>query len=152
MWKACTSAGWKNIDVKYRHVPLHVLNERGATPIKLQLRRTNTILYCHEWEATAAFYRDTLGLPVSFANDWFVELVLQDGAHLSIANAARASIAAVGGQGITLAWQVADLPAVRSELAAAGVMVTAIKPRWGAWVCYFRDPEGHRIELWAEGL
>lgn len=150
MWKACTSAGWKNIDVKYRHVPLHVLNERGATPIKLQLRRTNTILYCHEWEATAAFYRDTLGLPVSFANDWFVEFVLDQGAYLSIANAARASIAAVGGQGITLAWQVDDLLAAREQLEAAGVAVTPIKQRWGASVCYCRDPEGHRLELWTE--
>jgi catechol 2,3-dioxygenase-like lactoylglutathione lyase family enzyme len=116
----------------------------------LQLRRTNTILYCQEWEATAAFYRDTLGLPVSFANDWFVEFVLDAGAHLSIANAARASIAAVGGQGITLAWQVEDLAATRGMLEAAGVAVTPIKRRWGAWVCYCRDPEGHRIELWAE--
>lgn len=116
----------------------------------LQLRRTNTILYCQNWEATADFYRNTLGLPVSFANDWFVELALEAGAHLSIANAARSSIAAVGGQGITLAWQVADLAAVRKELETAGVAVTPIKRRWGAWVCYCRDPEGHRIELWEE--
>lgn len=121
----------------------------------LQLRRTNTILYCQNWEATAAFYRDTLGLPVTFANDWFVEFALHagadtGGANLSVANSARASIAAVGGQGITLAWQVDDLPAVREQLEAAGVAVTPIKQRWGASVCYCRDPEGHRIELWAE--
>lgn len=116
----------------------------------LHLRRTNTILYCENWEATTAFYRDTLGLPASFANDWFVEFVLDKGAHLSIANAARASIAAVGGQGITLAWQVEDLPSVREELEAAEVAVSPIKRRWGAWVCYCRDPEGHRIELWEE--
>jgi catechol 2,3-dioxygenase-like lactoylglutathione lyase family enzyme len=122
----------------------------------LQLRRTNTILYCQQWEATVAFYRDTLGLRASFANDWFVEFVLHDdaahgGAHLSIANAARTSIIAVEGQGITLAWQVDDLPAVRGQLESVGVAVTPIKQRWGAWVCYCRDPEGHRIELWAEG-
>ncbi len=121
----------------------------------LQLRRTNTILYCRNWEATAAFYRDTLGLPTSFANDWFVEFVLHDdadhaGAHLSVADAARASIAAVAGQGITLTWQVDDLPAARGELEAAGVAVTPIKRRWGKWVCYCHDPEGHRIELWAD--
>jgi catechol 2,3-dioxygenase-like lactoylglutathione lyase family enzyme len=128
----------------------------------LELHRTNTILYCQQWEATAAFYRDTLGLPATFANDWFVEFALHDdadtggaatgGAHLSIANAARASIAAVGGQGITLAWQVEDLAAVRGALQAAGVAVTPIKRRWGAWVCYCHDPEGHRIELWAERM
>ncbi len=117
----------------------------------LQLHRTNAILYCQNWEATVAFYRDTLGLSISFANDWFVEFALHEGAHLSIADAARASIAAVGGQGITLAWQVEDLAAVREELGSAGVGVTPIKRRWAAWVCYCRDPEGHRIELWQEG-
>lgn len=117
----------------------------------LQLRRTNTILYCQNWEATADFYRNTLGLPVSFANDWFVEFALHAEAHLSIADAARASIAAVEGQGITLAWQVEDLASVRGELEAAGVAVSPIKRRWGAWVCYCHDPEGHRIELWEEG-
>jgi len=122
----------------------------------LQLRRTNTILYCQNWESTAAFYRDKLGLPVTFVNDWFVEFALYEGvdtggAHLSIADAARASIGAVSGQGITLAWQVDDLPAVREQLEAVGVAVTPIKLRWGASVCYCRDPEGHRIELWTEG-
>lgn len=136
--------------------PLHTTqDDRGATRIMLQLRRTNTILYCQNWEATASFYRDTLGLSISFANDWFVEFALHEGAnivgtHLSVANAARASIAAVGGQGITLAWQVEDLPAVRGKLDAAGVAVTPVKRRWGAWVCYCHDPEGHRIELWED--
>lgn len=116
----------------------------------LQLRRTNTILYCRNWEATAAFYRSTLALPVSYANDWFVEFTLHAGAHLSVADAARASISAVDGQGITLAWQVDDLPAARAQLEAAGVEVTPIKRRWGARVCYCYDPEGHRIELWAD--
>ena len=116
----------------------------------LQLRRTNTILYCQNWEAAAAFYRDTLGLPASFANDWFVEFVLHDGAHLSIADAARRVDRSGRGQGITLAWQVEDLAAVRGELEAAGVAVTPIKRRWGAGVCYCNDPEGHRIELWEE--
>ena len=121
----------------------------------LQPRRTNTILYCRQWDATVTFYRATLGLLVSYANDWFVEFALHDsphdnGAYLSVANAARASITAVEGQGITLAWQVDDLAAVRSQLVAAGVEVTPIRRRWGAWVCYCRDPEGHRIELWAD--
>ena len=44
-----------------------------------------------------------------------------------------------------------DLAAVCRQLAAAGVAVTPMKRRWGAWVCYCRDPEGHRIELWADG-
>lgn len=116
----------------------------------LQPARANTILYCAAWAATVAFYRDRLALPVTFANDWFVEFQLNDGARLSIADASRATIPAVAGQGITLAWQVASLAAARAALLAAGVTTTAPQRRWGAWVCYCYDPEGHRIELWED--
>lgn len=116
-----------------------------ATP-----RRANTILYCRHWAATVAFYREQLGLPVTFANDWFVEFQLNGDAYLSIANAARASIAAVEGQGITLAWQVEALEDVWSALQTAEIAVTPIRRRWGARVFYCHDPEGHRIEFWSE--
>ena len=101
------------------------------------------------WAATVAFYR-RLGFPAGFENDWFVEFHLRDGAYLSIADASRASVAAVAGQGITLAWQVDNLVEVHNHLHAEGVAVTPIRRRWGAWVCYCHDPEGHRIELWAD--
>lgn len=114
------------------------------------VRRANTILYCRQWRATVAFYRERLGLATSFKNEWFVEFVLTDGAALSVADAGRATIAAVEGQGITLALLVDDLPALHERLHAAGVSVTPMRQRWGAWVFYCRDPEGHRIEFWTE--
>lgn len=113
-------------------------------------KRANTILYCSQWPATVAFYRNLLGLPVSFENDWFVEFQLNDGAYLSIADASRASIATAAGQGITLAWQVRDLAHVHAYQAAAGAPVTPIRRRWGAWVFYCHDPEGHRLEFWSD--
>ena len=114
--------------------------------------RANTILYCHHWAATVAFYRQLLGLPVGFENEWFVEFRLNDSAYLSIADASRASIAAVGGQGITLAWQVSNLAELHSQLQAAGVAVTLLRRRWGAWVFYCHDPEGHRLEFWNDSI
>lgn len=114
-------------------------------------KRANTILYCRHWSATVAFYRHLLELPVSFENDWFVEFQLNEGAYLSIADASRASIAAVAGQGITLAWQVRDLTHLHAHLAAANAPVTPIRRRWGAWVFYCHDPEGHRLEFWDDG-
>lgn len=121
------------------------------TPFTLTPKRANTILYCRYWPATVAFYRHVLGLPVSFENDWFVEFQLSEGANLSIADASRASIAAVAGQGITLAWQVRDLTHLHAHLAAANAPVTPIRRRWGAWVFYCHDPEGHRLEFWDDG-
>lgn len=116
----------------------------------IAVQRTNTILYCRRWAATVQFYRDQLRLPVAFANDWFVEFQLNAAAYLSVADAARASIAAVDGQGITLAWQVHNLEEVRNHLLQQGIAATPLRRRWDAWVFYCHDPEGHRLEFWTD--
>lgn len=112
------------------------------------IERTNTILYCRRWAETVRFYRERLQFPVAFENEWFVEFQLHDNTFLSVANAARATIEAVDGQGITLAWRVVDVHAARRVCVAAGIETTAVRRRWGAYVFYCHDPEGHRIEFW----
>lgn len=111
-------------------------------------KRTNTILYCRHWQETVSFYKEYLELPVVFANEWFVEFELTKTSFLSIANAARATISAVQGQGITLTWQVSDVAAVKAKLEKQGIVTTPIKRKWQARVCYCSDPEGHRLEFW----
>ena len=116
----------------------------------LSIERTNTVLYCERWLETVAFYRTVLGLRVAFENDWFVEFQLAGSSFLSIADASRATIGAVDGQGVTLTWQVPMIVETRTLLESSGVDVTEIKSRWGADVFYCHDPEGHRIELWSD--
>jgi catechol 2,3-dioxygenase-like lactoylglutathione lyase family enzyme len=118
----------------------------------LAIDRTNTVLYCDQWTETVAFYESVLGLTVAFRNDWFVEFELTSSSFLSVADASRATVAAVQGQGVTLTWHVADLDDAHSQLQTAGVEVTEIRPRWDASVFYCHDPEGHRIELWSERI
>lgn len=113
------------------------------------IERANTILYCATWGRTVEFYRDTLGFRVTHENDWFVEFAIGDHGHLSIADADRATIDAVGGAGITLSWQVPDIDEARHALLARGLQPGAIHRRWGSAAFHLRDPEGHRIELWA---
>jgi catechol 2,3-dioxygenase-like lactoylglutathione lyase family enzyme len=113
----------------------------------LAFDRANTILYCHRWKETVTFYRDALRLPVAHDTDWFVEFQLTASSYLSIADASRATIAAVEGQGVT-SWRVADVSAARRRLIEQGLTPTGERTLWGATVCYVRDPEGHRIELW----
>jgi catechol 2,3-dioxygenase-like lactoylglutathione lyase family enzyme len=86
---------------------------------------------------------------VEFHNDWFVEFRLTSSSFLSIADAARATIGAVAGQGVTLTWMVPDPAATRAVLQERGIEVTQIETRWGANVFYCHDPEGHRIEIWS---
>lgn len=116
-------------------------------------KTANTILYCKKWEPTVAFYRDRLGLPVNFSNDWFVEFCLTDGSRLSIADESRTSIKSCGGGGLTLTLEqkeeVKDIDSVRADMKESGIAASEIIDHpWGARVFYFYDPEGHRIEIW----
>jgi catechol 2,3-dioxygenase-like lactoylglutathione lyase family enzyme len=111
---------------------------------------TNTILYCQHWAETVAFYRDKLQLPVNFASDWFIEFRLSETARLSVANEQRASIKSSHGAGITLTFQVKDIEQSHRLLQENGLNPGPIRAHaWGARVCYFFDPEGHRLEMWA---
>ena len=114
----------------------------------MDIGRTNTILYCHQWIETVTFYRNTFDFPVSYQTDWFVEFQLTTHAYLSIADESRASIQSVGGQGITLSWQVPQLQEMHTALLKQGTLVSSIRKKWGAYLFYLHDPEGHRIELW----
>ncbi len=115
----------------------------------LPVRTTNTILYCRHWAATVAFYRDGLGLPLLFENDWFVEFGLGETARLSVADERRATIKSSAGAGITLTFEVEDVDAVHAALVATGLTPGAPRSHaWGARVFYLRDPEGHRLEFW----
>jgi predicted enzyme related to lactoylglutathione lyase len=109
----------------------------------------NTILYCANWDATVAFYRHMLGLPVNLASDWLVEFQVGQTAYLSIADEKRASIKSSKGGGITITLQVPDADETWSYLHQKGVLLGAIKERMEARVFYFHDPEGHRLEIWS---
>ena len=113
------------------------------------LKRTNTILYCRHWIETVHFYKKQICLPTTFENDWFVEFQLTDTSFLSIADSARATISDVQGQGVTLTWEVMDLETVKAHLEMQGIATTPIQRKWNALVLYCTDPEGHRLEFWA---
>jgi hypothetical protein len=75
-------------------------------------QRTNTILYCQRWLETVRFYKDLIGFPVFFENDWFVEFQLTQSTLLSIANTEHALIRDVQEQVITLTREVVNLEQV----------------------------------------
>ena len=110
----------------------------------------HTILYTDRWAETVAFYRDSLSLTIAFENEWFVEFVVGPGSFISIADAARSSIAPAHGDGITLSFQVDDVHAARSDLIKAGVKTGDVGVRWGVDVVDVHDPSGNRLEFWAE--
>ena len=79
------------------------------------IKRTNTILYCNQWEKTVAFYRDRLGLEIASKGDWLVEFSLTQNAFLSIDDQSRTTMTSSSGKGITLSFQIQNLLNVREE-------------------------------------
>lgn len=128
--------------------PTDGTTDQGNPSALFTTEQVNTILYCDAFEETVEFYRRKLSLEVTFANDWFYEFRLHDRATLSIADAGRATISPVGGEGMTLSLRVEDLDGVRGRLEESGVEATAISERFGSRVFDIHDPEGHRIEFW----
>jgi predicted enzyme related to lactoylglutathione lyase len=78
-----------------------------------------------------------------------VELAVSPTAFVSVADAARATVAPGDGRGITLSWRVADVDATRAALLADGVAVGPVGTRFGSRVADVHDPAGNRIELWS---
>lgn len=113
-----------------------------------EITRTNTILYCRNWTEMIAFYQEILQLSPSYKNDWFIEFQISESTFISVADEQRASIKSASGGGITLSWQVSDIKKAHDKLRAREIAVSELAEKWGALVCYFRDPEGNRIELW----
>lgn len=115
----------------------------------LRPRSCNTVLYVSRFAQCVGFYRETLGLRVRFERDWFVEFEVAGGARLSVADQRRCTIASGGGAGITLTFEVETLDEVHRWLEERGAAPGPICKRFGARVCYLRDPEGHRLEFWS---
>lgn len=116
----------------------------------LKIASSNTILYCNNWEACVQFYQDILQFRLSFAkDDWFRELIVNDGARISLAKVQHCSIPSAEGRGLTLSWQVEELEQLRDYLLGHGVKVSEItSSSWRAPWFYAWDPEGNRIEFW----
>ncbi len=114
----------------------------------LNIKVANTILYCHHWKKTVAFYQEVFNFPISFSSDWFVEFQLNPMAYLSIADEQRATIKSAGGLGLTVTFEVECADEVWVYLQDKNVPLEPLRDHpWGARVFYFYDPEGNIIEL-----
>jgi len=121
---------------------------------RMKILAANTIIYCKKWPESVHFYRDVLGLAISFQkDDWFIEFVVNGAAHLSIADAARCTIAPGSGVGLTLSFFVQDLRGTETIFKDHDIATTPIKAQgWRAPYFYVNDPEGTRIEFWTRNL
>ncbi|MCC6437893.1 MAG: VOC family protein [Acidimicrobiales bacterium] len=103
------------------------------------------------YPALAAFYRDTLRLPVRtdrpghLAIEWPDGMRLTLGIHTELAGAGPAA----DPLRIMINLAVTDILAVAAGLRARGVRFTrepSPEP-WGGWIATFRDPDGNIVQL-----
>lgn len=116
------------------------------------LDRPFILLYVDDIERATAFYRDVLGLPLTYAApDWvqfggdgaLVVLSLRTHAHKESASTASSA---------HLAFQVQDLEAEISHLRSRGVAFELLPSNAGSGKhVTFGDPEGNKIDLWEVG-
>ena len=119
----------------------------------MDIKTSNTILYCRRWKATVAFYKTQLRLPVATSREWFIEFKLNETSCLSIADETRTSIDSNGGKGITITMEVDDIETTHLHLNEAGLNPTPIKDHaWWAKVIHICDPEGNRLEFWSPNI
>ena len=134
-----------------------------ATPTINDLKET--ALYVNDLQRAMTFYRDVLGLTTLVADTRFCAFDVA-GKHILLLFSRGSSVEATelpggvipphdaSGQIHTaFAVDAAELPAWESHLAAQGIEILSrvMWPRGGQSI-YFRDPDGHLLELLTPGV
>jgi len=124
-----------------------------------------TALYVKELERSRAFYRDVFELEILAADDRFtalsvagkqVLLLFREGASLAPIATPTGIIPPHDGSGQThFAFSIStgDLPFWEQRLGEKGISIES-KAQWtrGGISIYFRDPDGHLVELATPGI
>lgn len=128
-------------------------------------RIVETALYCDDLERAVAFYRDVLGLAVLMpgprltamdAGEGTVLLLFKRGASKDGVQLPDHWLPPHDGGGpvhMAFATDAAELPAWEERLASHGIAIES-RIRWerGGTSLYFRDPDGHSVELATPGI
>jgi len=112
---------------------------------KLKLSFDTVFYYVTDMEASIAFYRDTLGLPlVSF--DYVARFDL-DGVLIELVRRPPGSLVPGSGNA-RLCLSVANLQETLEQMHARGIPTSDIRDKKGGKLAYFRDPDDNELCLW----
>ena len=106
------------------------------------------IIWTENIAGMAAFYRDTLGLPVHSERPHFVAFEWGE-MRFSIGEHSEVHGRNAEPQRIMVNFGTSDIHALHERLTAAGVRFVRPPERehWGGWVATFEDPDGNLLQL-----
>ena len=112
---------------------------------KPKLSFDTVFYYVTNMEASLAFYRDRLGLPLA-SHDYVARFQL-DGVLIELVPAPSGT-AFPGNGNARLCFSVADLKETTEQFHAQGIKTTKIQHKKGGDLAFFRDPDGNELCLW----
>ena len=112
---------------------------------KLKLSFDTVFYYVTNMDASIAFYRDTLGLPL-VSRDYVARFDL-DGVLIELVPARPGSV--VPGKGnARLCFSVANLQQTLDQMRSCGLSTSTIEHKKDGKLAFFHDPDGNELCLW----
>lgn len=112
---------------------------------KLKLSFDAVFYYVTDMEASVAFYRNTLGLPL-VSEDYVARFDL-DGVLIELVPIPPGTVVPGNGNA-RLCFTVTDLSETLEHLHKMGVETTDIVKKRGGRLAFFHDPDGNELCLW----
>ena len=117
----------------------------SSSSSKLKLSFDSVFYYVTNMEASIAFYRDTLGLPL-VSQDYVVRFDL-DGVLIELVPLPPGSVVPGNGNA-RLCFSVLNLEETLEQLRARRIPTSKIKEKRDGRLAFFRDPDGNELSLW----
>ena len=117
----------------------------SSSSSKMKLSFDTVFYYVTDMEASIAFYRDTLGLPL--VSQDYVACFDLDGVLVELVPLPPGTVVPGSGNA-RLCFSVANLEQTLEEMHARGLATSKIKEKKDGKLAFFRDPDGNELCLW----
>jgi len=121
------------------------MQSSSSSSSKLKLCFDTVFYYVTDMDASIAFYRDTLGLPL-VSHDYVARFDL-DGVLIELVPVPPGSVVPGNGNA-RLCFSVTNLQETVEQMRARGIATSNIKTKRGGKLAFFRDPDDNELCLW----
>lgn len=136
-------------DEKISRNYLKMYEERSGPMKSLSVESFHTVLFCSNWDACVAFYRDVLEFPVVDEKPGFIEFQVTRSSRIGLIQSRRDADSNKKESSFILSFRVGNVEEFHKILSMRCKEVTSVKEHsWSARLFELMDPEGRRLEFW----